>query len=144
MSTDPSSVSSDSPAIHLGAFLRTLIAPLIVWGVAVFSITAAGQPGVVCVTPMAWLMTLWCGGQYVRLSGSHPGSLGPALVVAALGLGMGIIFILVSTRAMPVDPDEVSKTQILTVIITVGGIVICAVLSLFTAKLTLRRYAHDP
>ena len=111
MSTDPSSVSSDSPAIHLGAFLRTLIAPLIMWGVAVFSITAAGQPGVVC---------------------------------AALGLGMGIIFILVSTRAMPVDPDEVSKTQILTVIITVGGIVICAVLSLFTAKLTLRRYAHDP
>lgn len=65
-------------------------------------------------------------------------------VGAALGLGMGIIFILVSTRAMPVDPDEVSKTQILTVIITVGGIVICAMLSLFTAKLTLRRYAHDP
>jgi len=90
------------------------------------------------------LMALWCGGRYVRLPGGRPGSLGPALVGAALGLGMGIIFILVSTRAMPVDPDEVSKTQILTVIITVGGIVICAVLSLFTAKLTLRRYAHDP
>ena len=107
-----------------------------VWDAAVFSITAAGQAGVVCVTPMAWLIALWCGGQYVRLSGGRPGSWGPALVGAALGLGMGIIFILVSTQTMPVDPDEVSKTQMLTAIIMIGGIVICAVLSLFTAKLT--------
>jgi hypothetical protein len=136
-----SSSSSHPPAIHLGAFLRTLIAPLIVWGAAVFSITAAGQPGVVCVTPMAWLMALWCGGQYIRLSGGRPGSLGPALVGAALGLGMGIIFALVSTQAMPVDPAEVSKAQTLTAIMIVGGMVVCAALSTFTARATLRRYA---
>ena len=50
------------PVLHLGAFLRTLIAPLIVWSVAVFSATAAGQPGVVCITPLAWLLALWSGG----------------------------------------------------------------------------------
>ncbi len=109
---------------------RELIAPLLAWGV-------------VCVTPMAWLMALWCGGQYVRLSSGRPGSLGPALVGAALGLSMGIIFVLVSAWAMPVDPAEVSKVQTLTVVITVGGIVICAALSTFTARATLRRYASD-
>ncbi len=59
---------------------RELIAPLLTWGVAVFSSTAAGQPG---------------------------------------------------------------KAQMLTIVITVGGIVICAALSTFTARATLRRYASD-
>jgi hypothetical protein len=135
--------SADSSAIHLGAFLRTLIAPLIVWGVAVFAITAAGQPGVVCMTPMAWLLALWSGGRYVRLSGRRPGSLGPALVGAALGLGLGLIFLLVSTQAMPVDPGEVSKTQALTALMIVGGMVVGAALSIFTARAALRRYARD-
>jgi len=136
--------SSHSSPIHVSAFLRTLIAPLIVWGVAVVTITAAGQPGVVCVTPMAWLMALWCGGQYIRLSDNQPGRqplLGAALVGAALGLGMGVVFVLVSTRTMPVAPDEVSKMQLLTAFIIVGGSVVCAALSLFTARATLRRYA---
>jgi hypothetical protein len=137
--------SSHSPAIHLGAFLRTLIAPLMVWGAAVAAITASGQPGVVCVTPLAWLMALWCGGQYIRLSDNQPGRrplLGASLVGAALGLGMGVVFILVSTQTMPVAPDEVSKMQLLTAFIVVVGSVVCAALSTFTAQATLRRYAR--
>ena len=134
---------SASPAIHLGAFLRTLTAPLIVWGAAVFTVTAAGQPDVVCVTPAAWLMALWCGGQYVRLSGGRPGHLGPALVGAALGLGMGLIFMLVSAQTMPIAPDEAGKSQILTAVMVLGGIAVCAALSTFTARATLRRYARD-
>ncbi len=138
----PTNASSNSSAIDLSAFLRTLIVPLIVWGVAVFTITAAGQPGVICVTPMAWLLALWCGSQYVRLSGGRAGSLGPALVGAALGLGMGILFILIS-RQMPVKPEEVSNMQAITAVIVVGGMVVCAALSTFTARATLRRYARD-
>jgi len=41
MSTNSSSALS---AIHLSAFLRTLIAPLIVWWVAVFIITPQVSP----------------------------------------------------------------------------------------------------
>jgi hypothetical protein len=91
-------------AIHLSAFVRTLAAPLIVWVVAVAAITAAGQPGVVCVTPMAWLMALWCGGQYVRLSSGRADQRplpGAALVGTALGLGMSVVFILVSRASTP-------------------------------------------
>jgi hypothetical protein len=131
--------------IHLGAFVRTLAAPLILWVVAVGAITAAGQPGVVCVTPMAWLMALWCGGQYVRLSSGRAGQrslLGAALVGTALGLGMGVVFILVSTLAMPVGPDptEISKMQVLTAVISVGSVLVCAAFSALTGWLTLQRY----
>lgn len=132
--------SSTVPLIHLSAFLRTLIASLIVWGVAVASITAAGQPGVACMTPMAWLLALWSGGQYVRLSDGQPGRLGPVLLGATLGLGLGLIFALVSAQAMPVDPSEVGKSQTLTAILIAGGIVVCAALSTFTARATLRQY----
>src|SRR5512140_2179882 len=129
--------------IHWSALLRTLIVPLLAWGIAVFTITRAGQPGIVCMTPMAWLLALWSGRQYVRLSDGQPGLLGPALVGAVLGLGLGLVFALVSTQAMPVDPSEVGKSQTLTAIMIVGGVVVCTALSTFMARTALRRYARN-
>ena len=82
---------SNTPAIHLNAFLRTLIVSLMVWGAAVFVITTAGQPGVVCMTPLTWLLALWSGRQYVRLSNGQPGRLGPALLGVVVGPGLGLI-----------------------------------------------------
>ena len=132
--------SSSASHIHPNAFFRTLIAPLMAWGAAVFFITSAGQPGVVCMTPLAWLLALWSGGQYVRLSDGQPDRLGPPLLGAVLGLGLGLIFAFVSTRAMPVDPADVGKAQTLTIIMITGGIVVCAALITFTARATLRQY----
>jgi hypothetical protein len=129
-------------AIHLSAFLRALIAPLLAWGAAVLFITVAGQPGVVCMTPMAWLLALWSGRQYVRLSNGQPDRLGPVLLGAVLGLGLGLIFALVSAQALPVDPSEVGKSQMLTAIMIVGGIVVCAAFSTFTARAMLRQYGE--
>ncbi len=135
-----SNTSSSLPAIHLSAFLRALIAPLIAWGVAVWTITSAGQPGVVCMTPMAWLLVLWSGGQYVHFSDGQADRFGAPLLGAGLGLFLGLIFVLVAALAMPVDPSEVGKMWVLTAIVIVGGIVVCAALSTFTARATLRRY----
>ena len=135
--------SSNVSTIHWSAFLRTLIVPLLAWGMAVFTITTAGQPGVVCMTPLAWLLALWSGRQYVRLSNGQPDRMGPVLLGAVLGLGLGLIFALVSAQAMPVDPSEVGKSQMLTVIMIAGGIVACAALSTFMARTTLRRYARN-
>ena len=135
--------SSALSSIHLSAFLRALIVPLLAWGMAVFTITTAGQPGVVCMTPMAWLLALWSGRQYVRLANGQPDRLGPVLLGAILGLGLGLIFALVSAQAMPVDPSEVGKSQTLTAIMIVGGIVACAALSTFMARTALRRYARN-
>ena len=131
---------SPLPAIHLNAFWRTLIAPLITWSVAVVTITAAGQPGVVCMTPLAWLLALWCGRRYVLLSDAQPDRFGPFLLGAALGLAQGLIFALVSTVTMPADLSEVNKALLLNLIIIVVGVVVCAALSTFTARAALRQY----
>lgn len=136
------------PIIHAGAFLRTLLAPLLAWSAAVLVLTLSGQPGVVCATPMAWVMAFWCGGQYVRLSGGRPGRwplLGPGLVGALLGAGMSALFILVSRLAMPVgsDPGEMIKARNLTIAISLGSLLMCTFFSMITAWITLQRYANQ-
>jgi len=144
MSSDPSPRVDSAPLVHLGALLRTLLVPLIMRSATVISLTLAGQPGVACVTPMAWLLALWSGGRYIVMSQGNPGRwplLGPALVGALLGLGMGVLFTVVSSQAMPVgnDPSEIAKAQTLNVVMIVGGTLICPGLSMLTAFLTLRR-----
>ena len=63
----------DRPILHWGAFLWALIAPLILWGVMMAAPLLAGQPGVVCLTPAAWLLAFWSGGAYIRFSDGRPG-----------------------------------------------------------------------
>jgi hypothetical protein len=143
-----SSSSSDLPLINIGAFMRTLIAPMLMWVGLALLVTLSGQPGVVCVTPMAWLLALWTGGEYIRLSKGQPGRLpllGPLLVGAAFGAGLAIVFAIVARFSMPVgnDPEEQNKARVLLVIIGVGGTVACAIMSVFTAWLTLRRLSRS-
>jgi hypothetical protein len=148
MSTDSSSLSSRSSLIHTGAFFRTLAPPLMVWVAIVAFVSFSGQPGVICVTPMAWLLALWSGGQYIRLTGGRGERkplLGPALVGAALGVCMSVMFILVTAIALPAGsaPGEAAKAVLLDAIIGVGGILACAALSTFTGWLTLNRYRRQ-
>ena len=138
--------TSSLPLISLRAAGLTLLPPLIVWGTIVAAATFGGQPGVICITPVGWLLALWCGGEYIRRTGGRQERwpmFGPALVGAVLGLCMGLFFALLSSQSMPVGtaPDEISKAQTLDVLIVTGGIVACAILCMVTAALTLRRYA---
>jgi hypothetical protein len=133
----------DRPILNWSVFFRTLLGPLILWGVLVMVVTLAGQPGVVCITPLAWLLALRCGVHYINLlagqSERYP-FLGPALAGAVLGLGEGMIFVAVTVTGMPLSvPGEIIQGIILTAVIVVGGIVVCAALSAFTAWLALRR-----
>ena len=129
------------PILYPGPFLRALIAPLILWGAVVLFVVLGRQPGVICVTPMAWLLGLWSGGQYVRLCARRTSLLGPALLGAALGLLMGILFSVVTGLALPVStPEETQKIILLDGVITIGGIGVGAACSLLTAALTMRRY----
>jgi len=142
MSTNSSSQSSGQSLIHANAFLRSLLAPLVLWAGLVILISLQGMPGVVCVTPLAWTLALWSGVRYIQLSDGSPGRiplLGPAILGALLGLVMGILFALVSVFGMPAtSPGDWQKMVVLIVIIVLIGTLICAGLSVFTAWLTLR------
>jgi hypothetical protein len=137
--------SAKSPfisSINFNAFLRALAMPLITWLVVLGVALLGGQPGVICVTPMAWLLSLVCGGQYIRLVDGRQGRwplLGPALAGATLGLCMSILFIIVNVMDMPIGPGELFKDLILNAFILVAGILICAGLSVFTGWLTLNQ-----
>jgi fumarate reductase subunit D len=130
--------------LNFNAFWRVLIVPLIVWGAMMTAPLLAGQPGVVCMTPAAWLLALWSGGEYVRISAGRPGRwplLGPALAGGVLGAALGLVFVLVSSIGMPPGdaPGEMSKAILLDAVMAVVGILVCAGFSVFTAWLSLRR-----
>ncbi len=142
---NPPSDPSPNSSIQLSVLLRTLAWPLTLWGIIVAALLVARQPGVVCITPMAWLLSLVCGRQYIFLSGGRRGRsplLGPALSGAVLGLCMSILFIVVSTVDMAPGsaPGEAGKAILLDAVLGVAGILVCAALSAFMGWLTLNRY----
>ena len=105
-------------------------------------VSLAGYPGVVCVTPMAWLIALRVGNLCVARSRSEKSSqrlLEATLAGGFLGLLQGILFIVVIPFLGPIQADEWIQTIILTLIMMIVGIFAGAGLSFFTAYLHERR-----
>lgn len=128
----------NQPFLNSNAFVRSLAMWMLLWSVPVLGIAYAGQPGVACLTPMAWLLALPAGWNYVVFARGNPGRqpfMAGALLGAILGLFYGILFFGVSTYGMPVgtDPDEIAKMWNMVLFMIVGGIVITALLSGFMA-----------
>jgi hypothetical protein len=128
----------DQPLLNTSALLRSLAMWFLVWGAAVLIVTYAGQPGVACMTPLAWLLALPAGWNYVAFAHGKPGRqpfVAGAILGLILGLLYGILFFGVSTYAMPVanDPDEIAKMRNILVFMIAGGAIISAVLSGFMA-----------
>lgn len=141
---EPPEDSAGPPIVYAGPFFRTLIAPLAFWGCMVGLAVLAKQPGVVCLTPMAWLLALMSGTQYVRYCEGRPGRypiIGPALLGGLVGLGEGAVFILVAIVLYPLTtPEDIIKGNGIALIIVIGRVLICAGLSSFIALVSLRRY----
>ncbi len=133
------------PLINLSAFAQALFAPVFLWGGAVLLSTLGKEPGIVYMTPIAWLLSIWSGVQYIRLSSGYPGRaplLGGALLGILLGLFMGRLSWLVSSLYMPAIPSEVGKTIAMDAGILIGGMLICAGLSTLFTWTTLKRYSR--
>jgi hypothetical protein len=127
-----------------GPFLRALLPMVITWTVWVVLATLGGYPGVICITPMAWLLALWSGMQYATLTVGQPARwplLAPALVGAVLGLYLGLTFVVVGTVSLTagLEGEELARTWGFNLLMLVVSIPICAALSVFTAWLVRRR-----
>ena len=122
--------------------LETPLRQFVPWLAAVLLVTFAGYPGVVCVTPMAWLIALQVGNVAVRNSRSGSSAsrkLEAALAGAFLGLLQGILFAVIITQLEPISADEQARSTVLTLGMTVAGIVLGAVLSFITAYFSEQR-----
>lgn len=124
--------------------MTALLPPLVLWTTLVFASTAGGYPGAACMTPMAWLLALWSGTKYALRTAGRPGPtplLGPALVGAALGAAIGGLFVYGNHVMMSSEtrPDELAKGKMMTLVIAVGSVIACTVLSALAARRTRRR-----
>jgi hypothetical protein len=129
---------TDQPLLNGNALGRSLMMWLLLWGAIVLLVTYAGQPGVVCMTPMAWLLALPAGWNYVVFAQGQPGRqpfVAGAILGAILGLLYGMLFFGVSAYSMPAgpDPSEAAKAQNVALFMIGAGAVIAALLSGFMA-----------
>lgn len=138
MTTTPSSPNG----LDFRVILETPVRQFVPWLAMVFLVTWAGYPGVVCVTPMAWLIALRVGNLCVARSRSETSSrrlTEAALAGAVLGLLQGVLFAAIISFLEPINPDERTRSTILTLIMIAVGIFAGAGLSFFTAYLNERR-----
>lgn len=137
-------ISSLPPnGLDLRIVFETPLRQFVLWLAMVILVSLAGYPGVICVTPMGWLIALRVGNLCVARSRSEKSS--QRLVEATfaggiLGLLQGILFIVVVPLLGPIQADEWMQTIILTLIMVIVGIFAGAGLSLFTAYLNERRH----
>src|SRR5947209_2444783 len=93
-----------APVIILPALFRSVAPVAIVWGAIVGLGFYSRQPGVVCVTPMAWLLAIWTGVQYVKGGSQTRARLsltGPAIAGLVLGIVMAVVWLLGSNALTP-------------------------------------------
>jgi ABC-type phosphate/phosphonate transport system permease subunit len=131
--------SSPSPnGLDLRIIIETPLRQFVWWLIVVLLITFAGQPGVVCVTPMAWLIALRVGNFVALRSLSDLASrrlTEAALAGGLLGLLQGILFGVISPFMGPIQADEWTNTIILIIGMLIVGTLIGAGLAFTTAYL---------
>jgi hypothetical protein len=118
----------------------------VLWLVWVLVVTWAGYPGVVCVTPLAWLIALRVGLLCATQSPSplpRARLLEAALAGAWLGWLQGVLFWGIMGFLGDVRPDEQASSTVLTVLMMGVGMLVSAGLAWFTAFLTEQRRARE-
>ena len=133
-----------SKGLDFSAMLRAVLPPFIIWAAAVLFITfAARQPGVACMTPVAWLLACWVGLTCVarsRSAGKATLLTEAALAGGVLGLLQGLLFAVVA-QFMEVRPEEQQKSLMLSLGMIVVGAVVSALLSMAVGAARANRRA---
>ena len=124
------------------ALIEIPLRQIIPWALAVLLASIAGYPGVICITPMAWLLALRVGNLVAWQSRSTSSSrrlLEAALAGGIFGFLQGLLFAVISPFMGPIQQDEIARAIGLAVIVMLFSVVAGAGLSLFTAWLNERK-----
>lgn len=140
MSSPPA--SSPPARLDLRLILTVPLGQFVLWLVPVLLVTWAGYPGVVCVTPLAWLIALRVG--IICVSRSSSPQTGQRRLEAALaggwfGLLQGLLFIVIVPFMGEIKATEQTSAVLLSLLMLVMGIFAGAGFSALTAFLVERR-----
>jgi hypothetical protein len=112
------------------------------WLILVLVYAWAGNPGVVCITPLAWLLALAVGLRVAERSSSPA----PAQRIreaaqagALLGLLQGLLFLVMVQRLGEIAPDEMMATILISAGMVCLGILVSAALAACNAWLLEQR-----
>jgi hypothetical protein len=137
---------SPSAKLDLRTVIETPIRQFIPWLASVVLVTLAGYPGVVCVTPMAWLIALRVGNVCTARSRSETSTnrlIEAALAGGIIGFLQGVLFIVIVPLMGPIQADEQANTVILSLLMLGIGTAAGAGLSFFTAFLNEQRRKRE-
>ena len=112
------------------------------WLLIVIALTNAQQPGVICMTPFIWLMALIVGGGVVKYSRSQQAAAlrkEAAIAGGLFGFLTGGVYLAQTLIVFGEDQASQRFSVLSGLGLMVGGVVLCALLSLGMAALTLRR-----
>lgn len=121
---------NDSLDFH--TILYAIRNPLLIWCAALALASLAGQPGVICITPAAWMLAALAGRQCVLASdtASPRVRIGEAgLAGALLGLAQAILFAVGILLWVELTPDELARIYQLTGLLMAVGVPVCATLA---------------
>jgi len=133
---------ASTKGFDLRVIIETALRQFAPWLAMVLLVTFAGYPGVVCVTPMAWLIALRVGNIVAWRSRSAQSSrrlTEAALAGGVFGFLQGILFAVISPFMGPIQADEWTSAIVLILIMIVVGIFAGAGLSFLTAYLNEQR-----
>jgi hypothetical protein len=134
--SDPDVVETN-PGLDLRAVVRAVWLPALIWPLLVMAVAAAGAPGVVCVTPMAWLLGLPVGRScesVTRSTEARKVMLEAAIAGGVLGVTQGVF------AAIFVATGLGDTTPTLIALMITLSVVACASLAIVTASLQFMRH----
>ena len=137
-------------AIHWRAVSAGLFLPLLYWVGAVTAISLFGYPGVVCITPLAWLLALPVGMRTARECGMDASDRATDLSAAAGGGLLGLFQALLMAGMLAAAPtlpggiaaagaNQVVSPLLVALIAALVGIPLTAGLSLIMARFVRRQ-----
>lgn len=128
--------------LDMKTILQVPIQQFLPWLVVVIFATWGGYPGVVCITPLAWLISLNVGIVCFKKSKSVVTLRAwEALIAGSIfGLLQGILFIVITPTMGPIREDETTSNLVLSLFMVVGGMLISAGLAYFSASSASRKH----
>ncbi len=140
-------VSRPETIFDLKAISVALALPVLAWTGVVILVCLFRYPGVVCLTPFAWLLSFQVGREAVRRARSAarlPRLLTGTLAGIYLGAHQGMLFIAVGLWLIRIPPQEMGLAWNLGLAILLAGIPACGLGALIAGMLTLNRLQAAP